>query len=571
MVNVLSTTGSRSIARWIMAGIALVWMVTWSKIPLAFGAETGRLIQKDGEWLFAEDQDPALRLLLERALKQGIITQEEFDEVRQASRARARIIEPNYKLWYDRGFNFSFNDNAFFLKIRARTQLRYTHWERNSLWRTLGDVKNFPQFLGVFGNMRASRYEGSADTFNVRRARLYFMGHLFDPDFKYFIQLGAESGEEGANQSAVRLMDWNFQFTRWRWMNIWVGQYKVLFNRSQINSTASMQFADRALVMEAFTASARDRRDIGITLLNDPSLPFNYYVGVFNGTGPGVTGLGSFLSEGWEGDDNFRARQYALGANFRNNANELMYVARLNWNILGNPGYAEGDLAYSQTPQMSVGGGYAYNPGVNTSSAYDPADPAGSNFSLQSDLTDLTIGKRQLGRTGNGRLLGNGVLNLTTWTLDANVKWRGWSLHSEYYFRNNTLREHVIRDITRQLGNSTGWYVQSGYFLIPKQLEIAARYSYWDPDTKASEDLIKQFDAALTYYFQSTYAHKIVLQYSTVTMGTGGFAGGRSAPDAVNVGTTGGVPNTFVVDGPGTGSGQDLISHAFIVQYEMFF
>jgi hypothetical protein len=260
-----------------------------------------------------------------------------------------------------------------------------------------------------------------------------------------------------------------------------------------------------------------------------------------------------------------------VGSNFRNNANELMYVARLNWNILGNPGYAEGDLAYSQTPQISVGGGYAYNPAINTSSAYDSADPANSNFSLQSDLTDLTIAKRQLGATGNGRLLGNGVMNLTTWTLDANVKYRGWSLHTEFFFRNNTLREQVIRNIPRQLGNSTGWYVQSGYYLIPKQLEVAARYAYWDPDTKASEDLIHQVDASLSYYFHSTYDHKIVFQYSTVTMGTGGFAGGRSAPDAINTGTTGDVPNTFVVDGPGTGSGRDLISHAFIIQYEMFF
>jgi hypothetical protein len=546
--------------------VVAFWLPGWCGGRPALAEETGRMVQKNGEWIFVGDVDPATKLLLERAVKQGIITPEEYDEAWKSSQARAQALAPDYKLWYDKGFNFSFNDNAYFLKIRARTQLRYTHWERNELSRTLGDVKNFPQFLGVFGNMRASRYEGSADTIQARRARLYFMGHLFDPDFRYFLQLRAETGEEAAHPAALQLFDWNFQFTRWRWANLWVGQYKVLFNRSQINSTASMQFAERALVMDAFTASARNRRDIGITLMNDPSLPFNYYVGVFNGTGPGTTGLGSFQSEGWDGSDSFRARQFGLGANFRNNANELMYVARVNWNIMGNPGYAEGDLAYSQTPQISVGGGFAYNPAVNTSSVPDPADPPGSNFSLASDLTDLTISKRQLGATGNGRLLGNGVLSLATWTLDANIKYRGWSLHSEFFFRNNILREHVVRDIPRQLGNSTGWYVQSGYYLIPRRLEVAARYAYWDPDTNASQALIKQFDASLSYYFHSTYDHKIVLQYSTVTMGTGGFAAGRSAPDAVNIG-----PDTFVVDGPGTGSGQDLISHAFIIQYEMFF
>ena len=557
----------------IVAGLCL-WPIgepDWLATSTAWAADTGRFIQKNGDFVFVEDQDPALRLLLERAVKQGTITQEEYDEVRKASQARARATAQDFRVWYDKGLNLSVNDNAFFLKIRAMTQLRYTHWDRNSLWRTSGDFKNYPEFLGVFGNLRASRYEGTADTFQLRRARLDFAGHLFDPDFRYFIQLSAESGEEAANASGIQLQDWNFQFTRWRWANIWVGQYKVLFNRAQINSTASMQFAERALVMDAFTASGLNRRDIGITLMNDPDLPINYYFGIFNGQGPSVTGLGSFQSEGVDGSNNFRGRQYAVGANFRNNANELMYVARLNWNVLGNPGYSEGDIAYSQTPQLAVGGGYSYNPAINTSSSYDPSDPTRSNFSLQSDLTDLTIAKRQLGATGNGRLLGNGVMNLTTWAVDVNFKYRGWSLHSEFYYRNNTLRDQVIRNIPRQLGNSTGWYVQSGYYLIPKRLEIAARYSYWDPDTKASQDLIKQIDAAITYYFHSTHDHKVTFQYSTVTMGTGGFAGGRSAPDAVNVGNTGGVPNVFIVDGPGSGAGQNLVSHAFMFQYQVFF
>ncbi len=558
----------------IVAVLCFMWPMEvpgWFATASAWAADTGRFIQKNGDFVFVEDQDPALRLLLERAVKQGTITQEEYDEVRKSSQARARASAQDFRVWYDKGLNLSVNDNAFFLKIRAMTQLRYTHWDRNPLWRTLGDFKNYPEFLGVFGNLRASRYEGSADTFQLRRARLYFAGHLFDPDFKYFIQLSAESGEEAANASGIQLQDWNFQFTRWRWANIWAGQYKVLFNRAQINSTASMQFAERALVMDAFTASGLNRRDIGITVMNDPDLPINYYFGIFNGQGPSVTGLGSFQSEGVDGSNNFRGRQYAAGANFRNNANELMYVARLNWNVLGNPGYSEGDIAYSQTPQLAVGGGYSYNPAINTSSSYDSADPAGSNFSLQSDLTDLTVSKRQLGATGNGRLLGNGVMNLSTWALDVNFKYRGWSLHSEFYYRNNTLREQVIRNIPRQLGNSTGWYIQSGYYLIPKRLEIAARYSYWDPDTKASADLIKQIDAAVTYYFHSTHDHKITFQYSAVTMGTGGFAGGRSAPDAVNIGTTGGVPNVFVVDGPGSGAGQNLVSHAFMFQYQVFF
>ena len=43
-----------------------------------------------------------------------------------------------------------------------------------------------------------------------------------------------------------------------------------------------MQFAERALVMDAFTASGLNRRDIGITIMNDDEIyPVNYYLGDF--------------------------------------------------------------------------------------------------------------------------------------------------------------------------------------------------------------------------------------------------------------------------------------------------
>lgn len=161
----------------VTAVLCFMWPIggepDWLAAPMAWAANTGRFIQKNGEFIFVEDQDPALRLLLERTVKQGTITQEEYDEVRKASQARARATAQDFRIWYDKGLNMSVNDNAFFLKIRAMTQLRYTHWERNSLWRTLGDFKNYPEFLGVFGNLRASRYEGSADTFLLRRARIH--------------------------------------------------------------------------------------------------------------------------------------------------------------------------------------------------------------------------------------------------------------------------------------------------------------------------------------------------------------------------------------------------------------
>ena len=86
--------------------------------------ECGRLVEKDGKYVFVESMDPAVQLMLDRSLKSGLITQEDYDRVQRESEMRTYLLQPSYKAWYDRGFNFSMNDNAFLLKD-SRTP-RYT-------------------------------------------------------------------------------------------------------------------------------------------------------------------------------------------------------------------------------------------------------------------------------------------------------------------------------------------------------------------------------------------------------------------------------------------------------------
>ena len=91
---------------------------------LSLAADTGRLVEKDGRHVFVESMDPATKLLLERAAKNGVITREEYAQVVKESEDRTYLMQPSFRGWYDRGFNLSMNDNAYFLKIRFRTQLR---------------------------------------------------------------------------------------------------------------------------------------------------------------------------------------------------------------------------------------------------------------------------------------------------------------------------------------------------------------------------------------------------------------------------------------------------------------
>jgi phosphate-selective porin O/P len=560
---------------------------------MVLAADAGKLVEKDGKYVFVETLDPATKLLLERAVKQGTITQAEYDVVVKQSEERAYLLQPSFKAWYDRGFNFSMNDNEFLLKIRGRFAERFTERKRNSAWSTSGDSKNYPELLGVFGDYRANR-SGDGSTFNLRIARLYFMGHLYNPDFKYMVQLAGETAENAQAPGAISVLDMYVMSTHIPLLNAQVGQHKVYFDRSQINSTASMQFASRALVMDGFTANGVNRRDVGITIMNDEEIyPINYYFGVFNGTGPLVNQFAQFSSispsdcpGGQTGGNPFPSpasctstpNQRNLNANVRGDkTNQLMYAARLQANLMGRAGYGEGDLAYSETPQMVVGGGYAYNPSINTST---------DNAFVGIDLANLTI-RRALAANGNGRILGWGVVDFSTWTLDYAFKYRGFSLQAEYYFRNVTRHEKGLPCLQTtgvggpctafapgQLGNSTGWYVQSGYYLIPRKLEFAARYAWWDPDTHSGGDLIKETDLSLNWFLNGTYDHQIMVTYTNVAMGMGGYAIGRSNP----LPSTGGSQNTVPCPAtfpsgcvPLDAHAATLIENAIRIQYQIFF
>jgi hypothetical protein len=176
--------------------------------------------------------------------------------------------------------------------------------------------------------------------------------------------------------------------------------------------------------------------------------------------------------------------------------------------------------------------------------------------------------------------LGWGVVNYTTYAFDGVLKYRGFSLQGEWYFKNieRTFKGSpclvfnaagACTTVTPGLlGNATGWYVQSGYYLIPRHLEVAARYSYWDPDTNAAGDLIKQVDASINWFPFGNYDYQLMLTYSNLAMGTGGYAIGRSAPLP-----TGPPPGTVNPSGtvPLDARGGTLIENAIRVQLQFFF
>lgn len=122
------------------------------------------------------------------------------------------------------------------------------------------------------------------------------------------------------------------------------------------------------------------------------------------------------------------------GANAINKNQGLLLGARVEVPILGTYKPLESDVDYSETPNFGVGAAYAYN-------------ERGSSFE-------------------NGTIAAG--IKASHLTLDAGYKYHGISFQGAgMYSRTNE---------GTQLSN-WGYNAQAGYFIIPKHLELAAKYS----------------------------------------------------------------------------------------------
>jgi hypothetical protein len=523
---------------------------------VARAVEEGQFIKKEGKWEYYSGEDPGLKYLYQK----GIITQEEYDKGLRVIETKERLTRPTFNVDVNNGLNIRVGER-FLLKLRLLAQARYSYATYNSAWGTVGDSRN-PEILGGQVEYRAVRYQSNTSTFSVPRARLQFMGYAWDPDFRYNVSWAFDQtswDQEGGNGRA-RLLDAYIASWHIPWATLQLGQQRVWFNRSQISSIATSTFADNMRVQNAFAANLINNRDVGISILSDEDqYRVNYAFGIWNGAGPNLTRDGTSVSQtvlpptGGGGPPAATTRTYNYNTRFLNG--EMMYTARLLYKIAGNPGYGQGDILNSRAPQAAIAFGYAYNPGQNYLS------------SIRSDIVDRAY-RQGVAKNGNGRLLAGGIYDFQTYEVDLIAKYQGWSLQSEGYYRHQRVRNSdsgtVPFDLNTipapqflgppvDLGQAWGWYVQVGKYLIPRKLEVAARYGMMDPSTKQQDDLTKEFGVAINYSFDGTYNNRLVVDYSNITMGSGGRA-----------------PDRFPFENQ-PGFGRDLIENRINVQYQFYF
>ncbi len=532
--------------------------VLWGGLTLpAQGVEEGQFIKKDEKWEYYSAEDPGLKYLL---LK-GIITQDEYDRGLKVIEKREQVSKPNYTIDVNNGLNFRVGDK-FFLKLRLLTQVRYSHSAYNSAWGTVGDSRN-PEILGGQVEFRAIRKQSDSNQFSVPRARLQFLGYAFDPDFRYNISWAFDQttwNQEGGSGRAG-LLDAYISSLHIPWLTVQAGQQRVWFNRATISSMATSTFADNLIVQNAFAANQQNARDIGVSISSDEDqYRFNYAFGIWGGVGANLAREGTSVSQnvlpqtgtpGAPGAATTRTYNY----NTRFMTGEMMYTARLLYKIAGNPGYGQGDILNSRTLQSAIAFGYAYNPAQNYLS------------SIRSDIVDRAY-RQAVTKAYNGRLLAGGIWDFQTYEADFIAKYQGWSIQAEGYYRHqrvrnagsgtspfdlNTIPPAPFLGPPVNLGQAYGWYAQVGKYIIPRKLELAMRYGFMDPSTQQVNDLVKEFGAAINYSFDGTYNNRLVIDYSNITMGSGGRA-----------------PDRFPFESE-PGFGRDLVENRINVQYQFYF
>ncbi|MCB9941939.1 MAG: hypothetical protein H6823_27190 [Planctomycetaceae bacterium] len=303
------------------------------------------------------------------------------------------------------------------------------------------------------------------------RVRLTFGGHAYTPDLQYYIQLDGD----GDQDEVIDLLDYYFTYDLghdlFGWTNgrlgMQVGKWKLPFNRTRAEAGWKLEFTDRSMASVFFDIN----RSQGVGIfgsLDSLGKTINYEAAVFNG----------FQTEGF--------RPVRSGELDRN----LGCSTRVYTDLIGDWGKdGEPDLAGHDHLAMRVGSGFAYS---------------------RVDIEGLREFARQRVVDSGATLAsilpaGTTAYDVFFYAADMNFKYRGLSFHSEYYFRSiNNFAGMPVSDLFDH-----GLLLQTGYFLVPETLEVAARWSRISGDSGtlgATDQSADEIAAAIIWYIRGQNA-----------------------------------------------------------------
>jgi len=346
------------------------------------------------------------------------------------------------KLWgtakYGRkGFEWQSADEKFLLQIQSRFQFRFSTPQDQ-------DPVNFDDFDTE-----------KKPALKINRARFKVGGHAFQPWIKYYWEYELSQGN---------LLNYTVNVTKWPWLSVQLGQWKVEYSRERLISSGSQTMVDRSVINRPFTVDRQQGAEIYGRLNGKGAADFNYWLGVFTGTGRGNT---------------------------TNDDNKFMYFGRLQWNILGeNIAFEGSDLDYHEKPAAILAVS-----GINNRSPYTRFSQSGG-------------GKLEGYETG---VAGQYTINQAN--VETALKYRGLSWPSETHWKE--IIDHENAGATNVM---FGYYVQAGYFpgqLIkgfPKPLEIAFRHAEFLPNSENNHEGTSESSLAFNWFF---HEHRNKLTFET--------------------------------------------------------
>lgn len=310
----------------------------------------------------------------------------------------------------------------------------------------------------------------SQNDLEFERLRLQFQGNAYSPDIRYFIQFDGDSDQGGVS-------DWLDYYVTADVghaagcdagvLGFKVGKWKLPFNRARAESGWKLQFSDRAVASVFFDIN----RSQAVALY-----------GSFGLLGRTVH-WESAISNGFKTGS---ARTFRSGEFDRN----LAYSGRVWSDWIGQWGSdGEADVSYHEDLAMRVGAGFAHTQ-VEREGARE--------FALQRVVDSGQTLESLLPASAN-------AYDVSFYSIDANWKYRGASLLTEYYFR--TLTDFQGVALGKLLDH--GFLIQGGKFLVPGQLELIARWARIQGDSGTLGAFDQSFDevaGGLVWYLKGQRA-----------------------------------------------------------------
>ncbi len=304
-----------------------------------------------------------------------------------------------------------------------------------------GDVSAFE---GRFGQTALK------DRFRLRRARINLTGD-FAEQFDFKIE-GDFGQSDGLNSSRTAFSGTDI-FVNWHQFpeaQIKVGQWKAPFGLEQLTPDTSLYIIERSLPTGAITPE----RQIGAQLWGKPFASIwpdqkdllTYYAGIFNGNGRNIT---------------------------NNDNNNFMYVGRLESTLFKD--------FFGKGSSLKLG-----------ADVLNSRDDKGTNISQSLNLLVNDDGSLS-------PFVLPGADERTAWSVDAWLKLGPFDLIGE--FLQERVHGRTVNDVPPGFSKFTtdGFYVTGGYFLIPKKLQLAARWEHLNPGQRGN-DGIQSITGGLNYY-----------------------------------------------------------------------